>query len=378
MSSLLSTGKRRSQQRDGNLAEKYQASGQCTTVMVRNIPLEYSQDDLIAEVSDAMGSPDLFDFFYLPWDSQNGGNIGYAFVNFLDCLGAQVAVRVFSNYHFRMHDSKKIGKVSPAHIQGLENNLRHLQDRAIVLGNHPCSPVVMWKGRKVDLSLIFQELRTQDTVRKVETGQSWSGSRDGRKAEEDLFGPGSGACVGEAFGLLLDVAAGLTPGMTPLGVPTGNWPAGQQVPGNSSTGGKFLVPPVSGSGSRTCPPMLPPGSGGGNYQRVSPHSTDGSYAPMGMPNTSVPAGVYQGSPHSTDGSYPPMGMPPASAPSSGYQGPRSNSDGYSPHMSPCSGSGQGGYVMHPTMVSPCSGSNREMNSASNTFNPQSASPPSWQ
>ena len=36
-----------------------------------------------------MGSPSLFDFFYLPFDSENDCNVGYCFVNFLD---AQVSV----------------------------------------------------------------------------------------------------------------------------------------------------------------------------------------------------------------------------------------------------------------------------------------------
>eukprot|EP00913_Durusdinium_trenchii_P030686 g28740.t1 len=112
--------------------EKYQTEGPFTTVMIRNIPTEYTQDELIVEVSEVMGSAQSFDFFYLPWDTQNDCNIGgspsYVFVNFPDPGAAQSAVRAFSNYNFRLHDSKKVGKVSPAHIQGLENNLRHLQD----------------------------------------------------------------------------------------------------------------------------------------------------------------------------------------------------------------------------------------------------------
>jgi len=173
---MSQTGKSKRNQRESNLAEKYQTGGPFTTVMIRNIPTEYRQDELILEVTKVMGSPQCFDFFYLPWDTQNDCNMGYVFVNFPDPGAAQTAVRAFSNYNFRLHDSKKVGKVSPAHIQGLENNLRHLQDRAVVLGNHPCSPVVMWKGQKVELSLIFQELRTQDTLRKFGNGSGGSGS----------------------------------------------------------------------------------------------------------------------------------------------------------------------------------------------------------
>lgn len=223
MGGMSTSAKSKRNQRESNLAEKYQTDGPFTTVMIRNIPTEYKQDELILEVSEVMGSPQSFDFFYLPWDTQNDCNIGYVFVNFPDPGAAQMAVRAFSNYNFRLHDSKKVGKVSPAHIQGLENNLRHLQDRAVVLGNHPCSPIVMWKGQKVELSLIFQELRTQDTLRRFETGTASSQSSPGRRpaSQSDLAQAAADALkaplpqhemvnVGETFADLLDRAAGLS------------------------------------------------------------------------------------------------------------------------------------------------------------------------
>lgn len=169
------SNRRRVNARETNLAEKYTA-GQCTTVMIRNIPTEYTQDELIDEVDQVMGCPGLFDFFYLPFDSENDCNVGFCFVNFLDVPTATGAVKAFHDYRFCKHGSQKKASVLPAHIQGLENNLRHLKDRAVVLGNHPYSPVVMWKGRKVELSLIFQELRIQDTLSRFNgvhlTGQS--------------------------------------------------------------------------------------------------------------------------------------------------------------------------------------------------------------
>mmetsp|Transcript_21188 Transcript_21188/g.49265 ORF Transcript_21188/g.49265 Transcript_21188/m.49265 type:complete len:495 (-) Transcript_21188:102-1586(-) len=186
-------GKRAGQTREPNLAQKYPTTGQNTTVMIRNIPNEYTQDELIAEVSEAMGSTDLFDFFYLPWDSQNNCNVGYAFVNFHNNIIAQKAVLVFSKYKFLTHQSAKVGQVSRAHIQGLENNLRHLQDRAVVHGNLPCSPVVVWKGQKIELSAVFQEIRMQDTLKQ------FTDKAGGNAAAS----PGSGASTNR----LLDRAA---------------------------------------------------------------------------------------------------------------------------------------------------------------------------
>eukprot|EP00927_Polykrikos_kofoidii_P070703 TRINITY_DN67103_c0_g1_i1.p1 TRINITY_DN67103_c0_g1~~TRINITY_DN67103_c0_g1_i1.p1 ORF type:complete len:478 (-),score=83.95 TRINITY_DN67103_c0_g1_i1:56-1489(-) len=160
-----------------NLAEKYRIPGRCTTVMIRNVPLEYTQDELIDEVQDLLGSTIFFDFFYLPWDMQNCSNVGYAFVNFQNAIIAQKAVCVFSNYRFRTYPSNKPPKVLPAHIQGLEHNLRHLQDRAVVHGNHPYSPVVVWEGKTVEVARIFQELTTEDAIRRF--NEHSRGSRGG-------------------------------------------------------------------------------------------------------------------------------------------------------------------------------------------------------
>lgn len=158
---------RSSGQKESLLAEKYQAVDEYTTIMIRNIPGGYTQSELLTEVGNVMGSfVDVFDFFYLPWDLQNNANVGYAFVNFLDSARAQRAVELFSNYRFKLHEMQRGAQVLPAHIQGLRNNLMHLQDRAVANGNHPCSPVVMWKGMKIELSRISQELKIREALRK--------------------------------------------------------------------------------------------------------------------------------------------------------------------------------------------------------------------
>mmetsp|Transcript_96152 Transcript_96152/g.214195 ORF Transcript_96152/g.214195 Transcript_96152/m.214195 type:complete len:569 (+) Transcript_96152:148-1854(+) len=150
--------------RECNLAEKYQTPGPITTVMLRNIPAKYTQDELIQEMLEASDcqdhtSSDIFNFVYLPWDAPSSGNIGYAFINFTSHGIAKDMMRILSNYRFRNYNTGKSGKVSPAHIQGLENNLLHLRDRAVLLGLHPWSPVVMWKGQKIEVSVILQMLR---------------------------------------------------------------------------------------------------------------------------------------------------------------------------------------------------------------------------
>mmetsp|Transcript_96307 Transcript_96307/g.267631 ORF Transcript_96307/g.267631 Transcript_96307/m.267631 type:complete len:379 (+) Transcript_96307:62-1198(+) len=146
--------------RERGLAQKYSNAGQITTLMLRNIPSMYTQDMLLEEIIDCMGSSDSFDFFYLPWDLQNDCNVGYAFVNFRDAASAERCSRIFTNFSFRKFDSRKTCRVQPAHIQGLENNLRHLMDRAVSEA-HSHYPIIMWKGEKLKLGKVIAALDGQ-------------------------------------------------------------------------------------------------------------------------------------------------------------------------------------------------------------------------
>lgn len=146
--------------RERGLAQKYANSGQITTLMLRNIPSMYTQDMLLQEIIECMGSSDSFDFFYLPWDLQNDCNVGYAFVNFRDVASAERCTRIFTNFNFRNFDSRRTCRVYPAHIQGLENNLRHLMDRAVSEA-HSHYPIIMWKGEKLKLGKVIAALDGQ-------------------------------------------------------------------------------------------------------------------------------------------------------------------------------------------------------------------------
>lgn len=112
-----------------NLEREYSDSheGPPTTMMVRNIPNRYTQKELIREM-ESLGFAGTYDFVYLPMDKATMGNVGYAFVNFVNHESARRCMEVFDQYMFKKHRSKaraKIATVSVAHIQGLEANLRH-------------------------------------------------------------------------------------------------------------------------------------------------------------------------------------------------------------------------------------------------------------
>lgn len=118
-----------------NLAEEYARSkkeGQViTTVMIRNIPNRCSQRELINEL-DSVGLAGCFDFLYIPLDLGTMSNVGYAFVNFTHPMYAARCMEVLPKHHFKRQ--RKVGKgvaVSAAHMQGLENNLKHYEKSAV-------------------------------------------------------------------------------------------------------------------------------------------------------------------------------------------------------------------------------------------------------
>lgn len=123
--------------RSVNLQEEYANnptanSGPITTLMIRNLPNRYTQRELITEL-EGLGFTGAFDFLYIPLDKGTMSNVGYAFVNFVEPSWAEKCMQVFQNYRFKRHRkvSGKIAAVSPAHIQGLEGNLKHYENAAV-------------------------------------------------------------------------------------------------------------------------------------------------------------------------------------------------------------------------------------------------------
>lgn len=133
--------------RNQNMEEMYNCSKDTpvTTMMIRNMPGRYSQNDLMVDLHH-LGFAGTYDFLYIPIDKRTAANVGYAFVNFVDDLWAQRCAQCFEGYRFsqQKRSSNKVGSVSVAFLQGLEKNLQHYEHSAVNMSRDKRrKPVVM-------------------------------------------------------------------------------------------------------------------------------------------------------------------------------------------------------------------------------------------
>jgi hypothetical protein len=109
-------------------SEKKQRDRPKTTVMMRNVPNQYSRSQLMSELN-RIGWQNKYDFVYLPFDTSTGFNVGYAFVNFFEADDCALCINVMQGYEFaevvRGHHFKRAAIVSIAHVQGLKRNLQN-------------------------------------------------------------------------------------------------------------------------------------------------------------------------------------------------------------------------------------------------------------
>jgi len=95
-----------------------------TTVMVKNVPVKYTQRKLLREFL-AAGFHGKLDFIYLPIDPRSRCSRGFAFCNF---SSPEVTQQFFSTFHKKFlnaFESEIPLEVAAAEIQGFEANAEH-------------------------------------------------------------------------------------------------------------------------------------------------------------------------------------------------------------------------------------------------------------
>ena len=112
-----------------------------TTLMIKNIPNKYTQTMLLESIN--KNHSYTFDFMYLPIDFKNKCNVGYAFINFIDCRYIPSFYKEFDCKKWEKFNSEKICALSYARIQGRHNLEKHFQSSSIMAQEHSMRPIIL-------------------------------------------------------------------------------------------------------------------------------------------------------------------------------------------------------------------------------------------
>ena len=93
-----------------------------TTVMIRNIPIKYTDEILVEELEEFKGK---YDCLYMPFDYEKKGNKGYAFINFVNPLHILYFHEKFYGKKWKLFESSKICELNNANFQGIYEIQKH-------------------------------------------------------------------------------------------------------------------------------------------------------------------------------------------------------------------------------------------------------------
>ncbi|CAK8988031.1 unnamed protein product [Durusdinium trenchii] len=122
-------------------------AGGITTLMLRNIPVTFNRESLLADF-DARGFRGQYDFFYLPIDFQTDNNLGYAFVNLVTPMSAERFRSTYQGLALAGDRSKKICAVAPATTQGRAANVEYYRNSNVMSMEDKYQPVVFENGMR--------------------------------------------------------------------------------------------------------------------------------------------------------------------------------------------------------------------------------------
>ena len=96
-----------------------------TTIMIRNIPIKYTDEKLNEEFKEFHGK---YDCLYMPSDYEKNGNRGYAFINFVNSLHILLFYEKFNGKKWIHFESSKICELNMAHFQGFNEIQKHAKN----------------------------------------------------------------------------------------------------------------------------------------------------------------------------------------------------------------------------------------------------------
>merc|ERR1719247_3603749 len=133
-----------------------------TTVMLRNMPNNYTRDMLL-ELVDTMGFTCCYDFAYLPVDFKSQAGLGYAFINFVTSIEAQRCFECFEGFSGWKVPSEKVCTVTwGSPYQGLEAHIERYQNSPVMHHSIPdeWKPVLIEQGVRITFPAPTKPIKT--------------------------------------------------------------------------------------------------------------------------------------------------------------------------------------------------------------------------
>jgi len=141
----------KNQVKEGKVAQVEEGSkNQRTTVMLRNLPNNYTRD-MFLSLLDEEGLSGLYDFVYLPMDFRRDANLGYAFVNLVNSAAVDKAWKTFNGFDRWALPTAKVCQVgwSGPH-QGFEAHVERYRNSPVMHKSVPdwYKPVIFKHGTR--------------------------------------------------------------------------------------------------------------------------------------------------------------------------------------------------------------------------------------
>jgi len=119
-----------------------------TTLMLRNIPNDYTRD-MLCELLDSQGFASRYDFMYVPIDFKRMAGLGYAFVNCTSQVAAEEMIAKIHGFrNWRFNSAKVCEVVWGEPLQGLQAHIDRYRNSPVMHGSVPdgCKPALFENG----------------------------------------------------------------------------------------------------------------------------------------------------------------------------------------------------------------------------------------
>lgn len=132
-----------------------------TTIMLRNLPPEYTRD-MTTELLDAEGFSGLYDFVYMPMNLRTKESFGYVFVDLISPVVADQCRSRFQGFNrWSIQSDKACDVLWSDEQQGLSANIERYRNSPVMHESVPedCKPVVFANGIRMQFPPPTKRLR---------------------------------------------------------------------------------------------------------------------------------------------------------------------------------------------------------------------------